>query len=94
MKSPIKLVKHPLLFGLVERRWSCDDARLKAAEFQDRKDPSITVIIHPSTKAKGRWQASFFENGEPVRDVQASSCEIALRDVSHRKYRLRHVISR
>lgn len=70
------------------RVWACD-ARLQAARLQYRRDPSLEVIIHRSTKTPGFWQATYLRDGVPSGDTQERSCERALRDLPPRSWRLR-----
>lgn len=93
-RSPIRLVKKPLLFGIVNRTWVCDDDAVAAAEFRRRQNPREFAILHRSTKKRDTWQLSFFDDQGAVRDVQAPSCAIALREVPHWQWRLRQVTRR
>jgi hypothetical protein len=93
-RSPVWVVVRQLLFGIKGSSFDCDDARLAAVELEDRRAPGRTAIVHPSTKNAGQWQASVFEDGEPIRDHQAPSCKAALRDFLPSRWRLRNVQSR
>ena len=92
--SPIRLVRRTLLFGKKGYYWQCDDHRLAVAELENRHQHGLSVIIHPSTKKSGSWQASFFEHGEPVRDLLAPSCGALLRELPNSRWRLRNVVRR
>lgn len=89
-RSPVRVEKKKLLFGIESLRWVCD-ARLQAAEFQHRKQPERTVIVHRSTKHKGLWQTSRFDERGAQSDSQNSSCTEALRELSPKDWRLRNV---
>lgn len=93
-RSPVRHATKALAFGLKKRYWTCDAVRLGAAEFASRERPGETVIVHPSTKSKGKWQTSYFENGVPTHDLQSSSCHEALSHVPPTKWRLRSVLSK
>lgn len=83
-----KLFKHekPML------RWRCTSA-FRSAQFQERKSPRHTAILHRSTKRKGKWQLTFFEDGNPTSDIQGSSCDELLRELRPNSWRLRRAIS-
>jgi len=47
------------------------------------------VIVHPSTKKKGKWQASHFDDDGAIGDVERKTCEEALYDMGvDRNWRL------
>lgn len=94
MRSPIRLTTRPGAFGIKLRSWSCDDDRLAGAEFQSRRDPAQTAILHRSTKHAGQWQLSFLDAQGPVSDLQNKSCTTILRELHHKQWRLRKVIPR
>lgn len=72
-------------------RWACD-ARFQSAEFQDRRDPTRTAIVHRSTKYPGAWQVSRFDAEGAVGDSKRSSCAEALREVPPTSWRLRTLV--
>jgi hypothetical protein len=90
VRSPVRVETRKLALGIKGRRWVCDD-RLQAAQFQHRVDPSRTVIVHPSTKKQGGWQISYFDDRGASGDAQAPSCDVALRDLHPRTWRLKAV---
>jgi hypothetical protein len=95
-RSPIRLVTQRLLFGIAAQRWTCDEGRLRGAKFEGRRGTryeGYEVIVHPSTKGPG-WQASYFERGVPYRDAQGASCDVLLREVSNKSFRLREVVTK
>lgn len=59
--------------------WVCEGA-VTGAEFVNRRDPTRTAILHPSTKKLGSFQVSRFDADGAVGDVVRSSCSAALRD--------------
>ncbi len=71
-------------------RWACD-ARLQAAQFQSRRDPRRTAIVHRSTKYKDRWQVSFFDADGAASDLNRGSCAEALKELPPRAWRLREL---
>jgi hypothetical protein len=89
-RSPVRVETRKLLFGLKSRQWVCDD-RLQSAQFQHRSDPDQMVIVHRSTKARDRWQTSYFDARGAVSDRQSPTCLLALKDLSPKTWRLRDV---
>lgn len=86
-RSPLRVKCSPWPFELEpgERRrsichWVCDAP--VAAEFTRRhsKYGPHTAILHPSTKGRGRWQVSFFDDLGAVSDVNRATCSEALKD--------------
>lgn len=65
--------------------WTCR-GDLKAAQFVDRRDPTWTVVLHPSTKRSG-WQVSRFDQYGAVGDVIRPTCSAALKDAEITPYR-------
>lgn len=64
---------------------------VRAAMLVDKADPTKYVIVHPSTKSAGKWQASYFDELGPVGDSERKSCSAALVDLSPRYWRLKEV---
>jgi hypothetical protein len=89
-RSPLRLVKKKGVLGHILHVWACD-ARFRAAEFQDRYDPRKTAIVHGSTKKKGFWQTSFFDERGPAMDIQSKTCAEAMRELPYHTWRLRNV---
>lgn len=88
-RAPVRVETKKLLFDLKSQQWTCD-ARLQAAEFQNRQQPEQTAIVHRSTKRAG-WQTSYFDERGAASDVQSSSCQEALRALPPKLWRLRNV---
>lgn len=95
MISPVRVVrrvpKNPKLAWMRVYAWTCDEDRLRAAKLQSRDRPEQTVIVHPSTKREGKWQATWFNAGVPEGDFQAETCTEALREYPPTRWRLRQV---
>lgn len=89
-RSPVRVEKHKLALGITSLRWVCD-ARLQAAEFQDRRDPLVSIIVHRSPKRAGTWQTSRFDSKGASGDFESSTCQEAMQDLSPRQWRLRSV---
>lgn len=53
--------------------WKCKRP-VAGAMFRSRTDPRLTIIVHPSPKRAGRWQASEFEGSRPTGDYERGSC--------------------
>lgn len=87
-KSDFKLVCRPDAFGEGKIcRWTCPGKT--TGMFISRDRPDWFVIVHPSTKKAGRWQASHFDDEGAIGDVERSSCEAALYDMGvDRRWRL------
>jgi hypothetical protein len=66
-------------------RWTCA-APFGVARFTNRHDDSV-AIVHPSTKGYP-WQVSFFDDEGPWGDIQANSCNDALKELHHRSWKL------
>ena len=90
-RSPVRVEQRKLLFGLKATQFVCD-ARLLAAEFQHRKQPERTTIVHRSTKSPGKWQTSRFDERGASSDSQHPSCTEALKELSPKDWRLRSVV--
>ncbi len=88
-KSPIRVRCKPLLLGIKRCRWE-REGLLRAAEFTNRRNQT-TAIVHPSTKTKGFWQVSFWDDQGPISDVQRRSCNDALAELPPKLWRLRQV---
>ena len=72
-------------------QWSCI-GKLKAAHFENRKWDE-TLILHGSTKSKGKWQMSRFDKDGPYSDSQYSSCEEAVKELSPMLWKLKKVVA-
>ena len=83
---PIDIGEPPML------KFRCGP-RLRSAKFQHRKDTEETVILHPSTKFRGKWQLSRFDAKGPWGDT-IGTCDELVNDLSPRRWRLRRVIDR
>ncbi len=92
--QPLRIETRQLLFGLKSKRWVCDSTRVKGVELQEKRDPRKTVVVHPSTKHAGMWQASFFDHHGASSDIQRKSCTEAMRDLSPKQWRLRSISKR
>ncbi len=81
--------------GWTEARMSYlrDPAGLKAAQFVDRRDPTWTVVLHPSTKRTG-WQVSRFDQHGAVGDTIRPTCSEALEaaDITPYRWKLVEVV--
>ena len=51
---------------------------IRAAQFR-RGDEY--VILHPSTKYRGNWQVSWFDNRGPIYDQEVTSCDAGLKAI-------------
>lgn len=73
-------------------RWACRGG-LKAAQFVDRRDPTWTVVLHPSTKRTG-WQVSRFDRHGAVGDTIRPTCSEALEaaDITPYRWKLVEVV--
>lgn len=91
---PLRIETRKLLWGLKSKRWVCDSTRVKGVELQERRDPRKTVVVHPSTKHPGMWQASFFDHHGASSDIQRKTCSEALRETPPEQWRLRSVSRR
>lgn len=89
-RAPVFVEKRKLALGITKLRWVCD-ARLVAAEFQDRRDPSVMVIVHRSPKRADKWQTSRFDERGATGDFESTSCRDAMQDLSPHQWRLRAV---
>jgi hypothetical protein len=76
--------------GPTFHKWVCD-VRFQSAQLQNRRDPRVTAIVHRSTKARYKWQTSYFDEQGASGDTQASSCAEALRELPPKMWRLRDV---
>lgn len=90
-KAPLHVVKRQP-FGPAGPKfhvWICD-ARLKGAEFQNRRQEHLSAVVHPSTKYVGKWQLSFFDSRVGATgDIQLKSCQEAVSELPPRQWRLR-----
>lgn len=69
-------------------RWTCPKGGTTGM-FRARYRKDWFVIIHPSTKTKGMWQATHFDDDGPIGDVERTTCEQALYDMGvDRSWRL------
>ncbi len=89
--QPLRIETRKLLFGLKSKRWVCDSTRVKGVELQEKRDPRKTVVVHPSTKKHGMWQASFFDHHGASSDIQRPSCTEVMRELPPEQWRLRAV---
>ena len=87
-RSPLRVVCRTLAFGVKSCNWKVV-GDLRAAEFSSRTRSDETAIVHPSTKALGKWQVSFFDEQGAVRDSQHPSAEDALRQVPPKRWKLK-----
>lgn len=82
-KSPVKLVcKRPFADigdDMLVCRWKCPTGG-GVVQFRHRKRKDLYAILHPSTKRKGRWQLTSFDDDGPIGDVERATCEEALYD--------------
>lgn len=62
--------------------WRCT-RNVAGAMFRNRRHPRQTIIVHPSSKRSGRWQASEFEGSKPVGDYERGSCSEVLYAAVH-----------
>lgn len=60
-------------------RWTCPRGGA-TVQFRSRHRPEWFAILHPSTKQRGKWQVSSFDDRGAIGDVIRDSCEIALYD--------------
>ena len=88
MKSPLRVDCRTLAFGIKACEWKIV-GEFRGAEFASRSRPGEVAIVHPSTKAAGKWQVSFFDDQGPSRDSQHSSAEDALKQVFPKKWKLK-----
>lgn len=74
-------------------RWACRGP-VKAARFVSRRGPHFTAVLHPSTKERGRWQVSIFDEMGAVGDTIRTDCREALaaRDITPGRWKLVEVV--
>jgi len=89
-KSPLRVVCRTLAFGIKSCEWKAVGT-VRAAEFASRTRREESAILHPSTKAAGTWQVSFFDAQGPVGDSQHSNVTDALKQVPPKRWKLRAV---
>lgn len=81
--SPVKLVCSqpwkPYGDDMKICKWTCPRGG-GTVQFRNRKRPEWFAVLHPSTKQKGKWQLSTFDERGAIGDVIRSSCEEALSD--------------
>ena len=70
--------------------WRCD-GKIQAARFVATHNPSMYAILHPSTKSRGKWQVSYFDELGAVSDTIFSSCDKAVKELNY-GYRLEEII--
>lgn len=87
-KSPLRVACRKLAFGIKHCEWKVV-GELRGAAFTSRTRRDEYAVIHPSTKAAGKWQVSFFDELGAVRDSQHTRVEDALKQVSPRQWKLR-----
>lgn len=92
-RSPLKVVCKADVFGRPKAicRWTCV-APTRGAQFRDRHDSSQYAVVHPSTKKSG-WQVSFFDAKGPSGDVQATTCDAAVKELHPSRWRLIEAVS-
>jgi hypothetical protein len=81
--SPVKLVcKRVKLGPNVYKicRWTCPRGGATVM-FRAKWQKDLYAILHPSTKQRGKWQVTRFDDRGPIGDVIRSTCEQALADM-------------
>ncbi|KKN37645.1 hypothetical protein LCGC14_0761260 [marine sediment metagenome] len=70
-------------------KWKCVRP-FKVAQFEATKNPGNFAILHPSTKAKGKWQLSLFDKDGPWGDRIRDTCSEAATELQevYRQWRV------
>lgn len=71
-------------------RWRCRGP-VRAAKFISRRDPEEYAVVHPATKARGRWQITYFDAAGPYSDTSRPTCTEAMAELRPWQWRLRDV---
>lgn len=83
-KSPVKLVcKQPFKDvgdNMKVCKWTCPTGGA-TVQFRSRDRPEWFAILHRSTKQRGKWQVTHFDDRGAIGDVVRSTCEQALYDM-------------
>lgn len=80
----------PKLGRLVQFR--CKGDRLASAEFSNRRTPEWKAILHRSTRRRGYWQLTTFDERGAIGDTRAHSCDALVRsELLPRAWRLRKI---
>lgn len=98
-KSPLKVACKPWPFKPRpgERKhkplckWVCrSGVPVRAASFISRRGQHWTAVLHPSTKERGRWQVSIFDEMGAIGDSIRNTCTEALsaRDIMPESWKL------
>ena len=90
-RSPLRVRCRTLAFGLKSCEWICDRP-IRGAQFESRtKGDGRYAIVAPSTKKTGMWQTTTFDAQGPIGDRQHASCDLAVKELPPKRWRLRAV---
>lgn len=95
-QSPIRRVCEPGVFDDIKIcKWVCNGDDLKVAQFRSTSRPDWFAVVHPSTKERGKWQVSDFDDRGAIGDVIRKSCTEAINDAGMEYgFKLEHVVSK
>lgn len=92
--QPVRIETRKLALGIKSKRYVCDGDAVAGIELQSRADPQRTAVVAPSTKTRGLWQTSYFDEHGPSGDTQRGSCSEALQNLVPKEWKLRRVSRR
>lgn len=89
-RSPLRVTCRRLAFGLKSCEWNCERP-IRGALFEARDRSGRTAIVAPSTKKRNHWQVTTFDGDGPIGDRQYPTCDLAVKELPPKRWRLRQV---